>query len=78
MTITREQVDALTDEDYERGRQAIEDALIEMRDARMFMVRGNGLVVREKDGTPSDIILMGPEMALRIGLRAIAEGDGAR
>lgn len=56
----------------EIGRQAIEDALIEMRDSRMSVLnRGNGLVVYEKDGTESSIIRFGPEMALRIGLKAI-------
>ncbi len=57
----------------EVGRRAIEDALIEYRQARISYVRGNGLVIREMDGRPSDVIRLGPEDALRIGLLAIAE-----
>ena len=56
----------------EIGRQAIEKQLIEFRDDRMSMLmRGNGLVIKEKDGTASDIIRFGPETALFIGLKAI-------
>lgn len=58
----------------EIGRKAIEDTLIEWRDSRLSMLnRGNGLVIREEDGKPSDIIRFGPESALKIGLKAIAE-----
>lgn len=53
---------------------AIEDALIDFRDNRISLVgRGNGLVVRERNGEPSDVIRLGSEEALRIGLRAIAD-----
>lgn len=49
----------------EIGRKAIEDALVEWRDSRMSMfTRGNGLVIREKDGSDSSIIRFGPESAL--------------
>lgn len=61
------------DELLEIGRKAIEDLLVEMRDSRMFTIRGNGLVIREIDGSASNIIRLGPEQALRIGLQAIAE-----
>lgn len=58
----------------EVGRKAIEDTLVQLRDGRIsFPTRGNGLVIREKDGTHSPIIRLGSEDALRIGLRAIAE-----
>lgn len=58
----------------EIGRKAIEDRLIEWRDNRLSTpFRGNGLVIRESDGEDSHIIRMGPEEALRIGLRAIAD-----
>ncbi len=57
----------------EIGRKAVEDALIDWRDTRCSEVgRGNGLVIREKDGAASDVIRFGPETGLRIGLRAIA------
>lgn len=58
----------------EIGRKAIEDALVEFRDDRLSApTRRNGLVIREKDGSESNMIRFGPETALRIGLRAIAE-----
>ena len=61
------------DDLLEIGRKAIEDALVELRDARMFIVRNNGLVIREKDGAASDVVRMGPESAIRIALLAIKE-----
>lgn len=73
---TREQVLAEVAQDeilLEVARKAIEDLLIEMRDDRVSMLRNNGLVCKEKDGSPSSIIRMGPEDAVRIGLKAIAE-----
>ncbi len=58
----------------EVGRKAIEDTLVEFRDNRLSeFTRGNGLVIREQDGTDSSIIRFGAEMALKIGLRAILE-----
>lgn len=58
----------------EVGRQAIEAALIEWRDNRISEpFRCNGLVIREKNGEDSHVIRMGPEHALRIGLKAISE-----
>ena len=57
----------------EVGRKAIEDVLVEWRDDRLSTIRGNGLVIRELNGDSSDIIRMGPEDALRIGLKAIAK-----
>ncbi len=55
------------------GRKAIEDTLVEWRGSRMSQIRGNGLVIREPDGKDSHIIRFGPETALKVGLRAIAE-----
>ncbi len=58
----------------EIGRKAIEDVLIEWRDDRLSMLgRANGLVIKEKDGGDSSIIRFGPEMALKIGLKAMAQ-----
>jgi hypothetical protein len=62
----------------EAARQKIEDVLIEFRDARISTLRGNGLVCRESDGRESHIIRMGPEAAVRIGLRAIAAAIRSR
>ena len=57
----------------EIGRKAIEDELLKWRDSRMSEpFRGNGLVVRESGGENSHVIRFGPETALRIGLKAIA------
>lgn len=56
----------------EVGRKAIEDALVEWRDNRLSEFnRGNGLVIRGKDGKDSSIIRFGPETALRIGIKAM-------
>ena len=58
----------------ERGRKAVEDVLIEYRDARISQIRGNGCVVCEADGRPSHIIRLGVDDALRIALTAIVGG----
>lgn len=55
----------------EIGRKAIEESLVDFRDSRIFTIRGNGLVIKEKDGKESSSIRFGPEHALKIGLRAI-------
>lgn len=58
----------------EVGRKAIEDVLVEWRDMRTSeFTRGNGLVIREKDGSESSIIRMGSEVAVSIALKAIAD-----
>lgn len=64
----------------EIGRKAIEDMLVDMRDDRLSfgLNRGNGLVIRERDGQPSNIIRLGPEMALQVGLKAIVKEYGKR
>jgi hypothetical protein len=63
-----------TDDDLlEVGRRAIEESLVRWRDSRMSeAARCNGLVIRERDGSLSNVIRFGPEHALRIGLKAIA------
>lgn len=57
----------------EIARAAIENTLVEWRDSRLSSMRGNGLVIREPDGTPSSVVRFGPEVAVTIGLRAIAD-----
>ncbi len=55
------------------GRLAVEDELLARRDARFSQgLRRNGLVVSEADGTASNVIRIGTEGALEIGLKAIA------
>jgi hypothetical protein len=74
--VTKADLLALADnaELLEVGRRAVEDFLIELRDARIALIgRNNGLVVKERDSTTSDIIRMGPEDCVRIALKAIAE-----
>ncbi len=57
----------------EIGRKAIEDELIWFRDERLSeFSRNNGLVCREANGKPSDVIRFGPEVAVKIALKAIA------
>jgi hypothetical protein len=66
----------VADDDFllEVARQAIEDALVDWRDDRLSELgRNNGLVIKERDGTSSDVIRFGAETAMRIGLKAIAE-----
>lgn len=67
---------SVTNEELEIARLAIENTLIEMRDMRMFQLRNNGLVVKEYDGTPSNVIRLGPEDAVRIGIEAINKHRG--
>jgi hypothetical protein len=50
---------------------AVEDALVELRDARVGVIGpANGFVVREKDGTPSRIMRLGTRAGLRIAIEA--------
>lgn len=60
------------------ARLAIEDELVKWRDDRMFVLRNNGFVIKEEDGTPSNIIRFGPESGVRIALRALADHIEAR
>lgn len=63
----------LSDEEYEIARKAVEDTLIEFRDARIAVIRNNGLVIKERDGQTSPIIRLGIEQAIQIGLKAVVE-----
>jgi hypothetical protein len=60
------------DETLEVARLAIEDELVEWRDERRSVLRNNGFAIKERDGSPSDVIRLSTEMGLRIGLRAVA------
>lgn len=51
----------------------IQAVLVELRDSRFSLLgRGNGLVIRERDGTDSASIRMSTPEAVRVALRAIA------
>jgi len=67
----------ITDEDITRAHIAIEDQLVEMRDSRMWVMlgrpAGNGLVIRERDGSDSSIIRMPTRMAIETAIKAILE-----
>ncbi len=57
----------------EVARGAIENELIVRRDSSTFVLRNNGLVIKHFNSEPSNIIRMGSEEAVQIGLRAIAK-----
>lgn len=67
--------DAADDPEFLRAAHlAIEDVLVEWRDARLSTpFCGNGLVVRERDGKASSQIRMSTREALTIGLKAMAD-----
>jgi len=76
MAKTQKLLESIAEDDrlLEIARKEIEDVLVKMRDGRLSMLnRNNGLVIRERDGKDSDIIRLGPEDAVRIGLQAIAK-----
>lgn len=53
---------------------ALEDELVDMRDRGMsIMGPANGLVIRYRDGTPSDAIRLGTRDAVAMTLRAVAD-----
>jgi hypothetical protein len=53
------------------GRLAVENRLIELRDSRIAVLRNNGCCIKERDGSASSIIRMGPETAIQVGLEAM-------
>jgi len=55
------------------ARAAIEDELVEWRDAGRFVLRNNGFTIRYADGTGNEIIRFGPEVGVRIALKALAD-----
>lgn len=68
-------IDSITDDEwYEVGRYAVENHLVEMRDAGIGILgRNNGLVIRYENGSFSDIIRMTIEHALKMGITAIVD-----
>lgn len=57
-------------------RRSIEDMLVDFRDSRIsMMLCGNGLVIRERDGTDSSLIRLGTPEAVEYVLKtAVANG----
>lgn len=54
----------------------MEDILIEFRDGRLSELCANGLVVRERDGTPSPMIRIGTRAACRMIIRKFLDMRG--
>lgn len=57
----------------ERARKLVEDELVAWRDSGMFLLRRNGLAIRNKDGSGSEIIRFGFEMGWAMALKAEAD-----
>jgi hypothetical protein len=62
----------------EAARKAVEDALVDMRDSRMWMwpasgPTGNGFSIREYDGSDSSVIRFSTRHGLTIALKAYFE-----
>lgn len=56
---------------------AVEDVLIELRDARIGIIGpANGFVVRDADGTDSPIMRIGTRGGLEIGIKAYLKAVG--
>jgi len=75
MSIDPEELRALAAEPIaiEHARAAIEDRLIEWRDSRLFIIGGNGLVVREADGKSSSVIRISTRDAITMTLQVLAD-----
>ena len=54
----------------EAARRFVEDTLVWRRDARVFVLGGNGLVIRERNGEESCIMRLSTRDALTLGIRA--------
>lgn len=58
---------------------AVEDVLIELRDARISVLGpANGLIVKERDGQHSPIMRMGTRHALGVGIAAYLKAINER
>ena len=67
-----------TDQELTAIHAHIENILVEMRDNRTSILgRANGLVVRERDGKPSQTIRIGTRQAVDIAVRKFLEIRGA-
>lgn len=64
----------INEEALEAARLAVEDVLVEFRDSRIGILnRGNGFVIREKDGQESSVMRLTTDAGLRIGIKAYLE-----
>ncbi len=56
---------------------AVENALVEMRDARVSVIGPrNGFVIRERNGDPSSVLRLGTRDGLRLGIAAYLNALG--
>jgi hypothetical protein len=70
----------VTPEDIEDARKLIEDQLVWMRDDHVYLVRegtyvGNGLVIRNKDGSESSVIRLRVNEAIEMAINAIMKKE---
>lgn len=68
-------LDALAQDDdaIHAAHKKLEDLLVELRDLRTSVpTRGNGMVIREANGEPSEIIRLSTPDAVRVALRGVA------
>lgn len=54
----------------EIARREVEDVLVDFRDNGRFMIGGNGFVIRNQDGSPSEIMRLSTAFGLRTGIKA--------
>ncbi len=52
------------------ARRVVEDVLVDLRDRRVSVMCGNGLVIRERNGGDSDVLRLSTRDALQIGIQA--------
>jgi hypothetical protein len=58
---------------------AIEDALVDLRDARVSVIGpANGFVIKERDGQLSDVMRLGTREGLRIAIKAYLDDINQR
>jgi hypothetical protein len=63
----------MNEEAFLKAFKYVEDFLIEMRDIRCSVLVANGVVVREADGSPSDVIRASTKDILRMGIESYLE-----
>jgi hypothetical protein len=72
--LTDKLLSAITPADRQAACLAVEEALVQFRDARISTpLRGHGMVIRERDGRDSAAIRLSTDDVLQIALRAIQE-----
>lgn len=78
--MTDKRLSEITAEDIESARRAIEDTLVWMRDEHVSIISagvyvGNGLVIKGRDSSPSSIIRMRTNEAIKMAIKHILEKE---